>query len=298
MHSTGWEDCVCDFLFITHHMGSHTLSSGDSGHELGVGDIEPVFGSRAWLSVYSDCGHGDCVWFCGQACHRQWHEDLGSEYDLGMEWGIGLWIWPWHGRQACHRQQCEELGREYDLGMADKLVLDSLGLVNVTFVSGFSDKPVTDSGMRNWVVNMTLAWQTSLSQTVVWGIGSWIWPWHGRQAGPGQCGSGECDLCVAVTLSYMAVWKRDTGGEDDNGVAGSQPSHAALWRSGVSVAVILPQALEWRSGVSVAVVVPQAVVWRSGVCVAVILQALVWRSGVCVADHGPVSGRGVGVWYL
>ena len=95
-------------------MGSHTLSSGDSGRELGVGDIEPVFGSRVWLSVYGDCGYGDCVWFCGQACHRQWHEELGSEYDLGM-----------------------------------------------------ADKPVTGSGVRNWVVNMTLAWQTSLSQAVV-----------------------------------------------------------------------------------------------------------------------------------
>ena len=94
--------------------------------------------------------------------------------------------------------------------------------------------------------------------------------------------SGECDPCVVVTLSYMAVWKRDTCGEDDNGVAGSRPSHAALWTSGVSVAVV----------------VPQAVVWWSGVCVAVILQALVWRSGVCVADQCPASGRGVGVWYL
>ena len=119
------ERIVCVILvFITHHMGSHTLSSGDSGRELGVGDAEPVFGSRVWMAVY-----GDCVWFCRQACHRQW---------------------------------CEELGCEYDLGMADKPVLDSGGLV-----------------------------------------------------------SGECDLCAAVILPHMAVWKRDTCGEDDHGVAGS-----------------------------------------------------------------------------
>ena len=67
----------------------------------------------------------------------------------------------------------------------------------------------------------------------------------------------------------------------------------------VLLTVVLPQALMWRSAVCVAVVLPQAVVWRSAVCVAVVLpQALVWRSAVCVADHGPASGRGVGVWYL
>ena len=44
--------------------------------------------------------------------------------------------------------------------------LFTVTVVMVT-VSGFADKPVTDSGMRNWVVNMTLAWQTSLSQAVV-----------------------------------------------------------------------------------------------------------------------------------
>ena len=85
------ERIVCVILvFITHHMGSHTLSSGDSGRELGVGDAEPVFGSRVWMAVYGDCG--------------------------------------------------------------------------------FADKPVADSGVRNWVVNMTLAWQTSRSWTVGSGV--------------------------------------------------------------------------------------------------------------------------------
>ena len=149
---------MCDFLFLPTTWAATLCLRG-------IVDVSLVLETLS-LSLAAECGclftvtgYGDCVWFCGQACHRQWHEELGSEYDLGM-----------------------------------------------------ADKPATDSGVRNWVVNMTLAWQTSRSWTVgVWCLVNVTFVLQ-LPCPTWQCGSEIPVVKMTMVLQALSLLMQHCGG--------------------------------------------------------------------------------------